>query len=188
MICLITYAIVYNFGAKAFVLFCFQQNYWDCCSYSIYNTTEQDSIEWKHLIYVRRSVTLPDNMTVNRIYSTLAVLKVNRDSASAKSGCLWEGTSQLQDALGAVGPWKRRHPPPAGPSTYTLASFCTRASKSHTGRRSSGTCNKWRSVVRATGFASCQGQAFASCASASKPALNTSSFALNRYCTFLLQG
>lgn len=24
---------------------------------------------------------------------------------------MWEGTSQLQDALGAVGPWKRWHPP-----------------------------------------------------------------------------
>ena len=50
-------------------------------------------------------------MTVNRIDSALAVQKVNRDNASARSGCLWEGTFQLQDALGAVGPWKRRHPP-----------------------------------------------------------------------------
>lgn len=60
-------------------------------------------------------MTLPDNMRVNRIYSALAVQRVNRDNASAKSGCLWEGTSQLQDALGAVGPWKRRHPPKLGP-------------------------------------------------------------------------
>jgi hypothetical protein len=111
VISLITYAIVYNFGGKAFVLFCFQQSYWDCSSYSIYNTKKQDSIEWKHLIHVRRSVTLPDNMRFNRIYSALAVQNVNRDNASAKSGYLWEGTSQLQDALGAVGPWKRRHPP-----------------------------------------------------------------------------
>ena len=50
-------------------------------------------------------------MRINRIYSALAVQKVNRDIVSAKSGCLWEGTSQLQDALGAVGPWKRRNPP-----------------------------------------------------------------------------
>lgn len=139
-------------------------------------------------ICICRSGTLPDNMTVNRIYSALAVKKVEKDSASAKSGCLCEGTSQLQDALGAVGPWKRWHPPHAGPSTYTLASFYTRASKSHTGRRSSGTCNKWRSVVRETGFASCQGKAFVSYAPASKLVLNTSSFALNRYCRFLVQG